>query len=379
MKKALIVSTVSQQFTLFERGNIELLHNLGFEIHCAANYKSSNKSLDDLNIIRHHFDISRSPFSFANINAYKQLNKLIVDIQPDLIHCHSPMGGVLTRFAAGKARRRGAKVLYTAHGFHFYDGSPLFNWYIYFPVEKICSYMTDAIITLNYEDFALANKKLRSVYKYYLPGIGVNVDNIRNKAVDVKLKRSDLGIPESAKIIIHVGEFIKRKNHKTLLKAFARLTNKSDKYLLLCGKGELQKDLEKLSEELGVKDRVIFAGYRRDVIELLKSSDCFAFPSFQEGLPVSMMEAMASGVPVVCSRIRGNVDLITEGIGGFLLEPNDVNGFAKAITTILSNDNLAGNMRKKNLEKMQQYDAKNVNNEMIKIYTRFSNCTEILQ
>lgn len=371
MKKALIVSTVSRQFTLFERGNIDVLHHLGYEIHCAANYQDANEKLDELDIIRHQFDIKRSPFSFANINAYKQLKRLINDIQPHLIHCHSPMGGVLARLAARNIRKNGTRVIYTAHGFHFYQGSPLINWLIYYPVEKVCSHLTDDIITLNKEDYAFAQKKMKSTRVHYVAGIGVNVAKIINIDADNKSKKSELGISENAKIIISVGELNSNKNHETLLRAYARMANKDNIYVVLCGKGELSKKLKNLSVRLGISDKIIFAGYRNDVVELLKISNCFVFPSFREGLPVAIMEAMASGLPIICSKIRGNVDLINNDEGGFLLEPTDIDGFAKAMEQLLHNDYLCKQMGSANLVNVQQYDVKRVTSNMNKIYECF--------
>lgn len=369
MKKALIISTVCRQFYLFETGNIQVLKKLGYEVHCAANFDDANERLESLEIVRHYFDIKRSPFSIKNIKAYKQLRKIIDVLKPELIHCHSPMGGVLGRLAARNARKSGTKVIYTAHGFHFFKGAHIINWILYYPIEKILSIITDAIITLNKEDYDLAVKSLRSKKTYYVPGIGVDTRKIENIDVNIKEKRNGLGIPEDAIVLISIGEFIKRKNHETLLKSFSKIRDFNNLYLLLCGRGELEIYLKELCLKLGIEDKVIFSGYRNDIYEILKISDIFVFPSFQEGLPVSVMEAMASKLPVICSKIRGNTDLIVENEGGYLLNPSDAEGFAKAISILCQNRDKRLNIGQNNLKVIKNFDSENVKKIMEKIYT----------
>ena len=175
MKRCLIVSTVSRQFTLFERGNIEVLKELGYEVHCVANYSDATEDLKELGIIEHNIDIQRSPFSLKNIKAYKQLRNIINSDKYDLIHCHSPMGGVLARLAAKKTRKiNHTRVIYTAHGFHFFKGAPLINWMLYYPVEKCLSKYTDCLITINQEDYNIARKKFKARKVELVNGIGVD-------------------------------------------------------------------------------------------------------------------------------------------------------------------------------------------------------------
>ena len=133
-----------------------MLHSLGFEVHAAANFNDKNERLDLLDIIRHHINIQRSPYSFGNLEAYRQLKQLMKAERFDIVHCHSPIGGVLARLAA---KYVGIPcVIYTAHGFHFYKGAPIINWLIYYPIEKILSKITDIIITINCEDYIRAKK-----------------------------------------------------------------------------------------------------------------------------------------------------------------------------------------------------------------------------
>jgi glycosyltransferase EpsD len=281
-----------------------------------------------------------------------------------VIHCHTPVGGVVGRLAARKARKKGTRVIYTAHGFHFYKGAPIKNWLLYYPVERICSHLTDILITINKEDFALAQKKMKAKCVEYVPGVGVDLEKFSKLTFDKAAKRRELGIPEDAVLLLSVGELNENKNHETVIRAIADM----DVYYIIAGKGDLQKHLQNVIDMLGARDRVKLLGYRCDVDELYKVADIFAFPSFREGLPVSVMEAMAAGVPVVASRIRGNVDLIQDGINGFLCDPSNAHSFADRIRMLLTNDALANSFSERSKEKIKKYDIENVLREAQEIY-----------
>lgn len=365
MKKILLVSTVSRQFYLFEQGNIEVLKSLGYEIHTAANFRDANERLDALDIVRHHFDIQRSPFSFRNITAYKQLKKIMKEGNYDAVHCHSPMGGVLARLAA---RAVGIKhVLYTAHGFHFYKEAPLINWLVYYTIEKFLSRFTDVLITINNEDYAVA-KNFRAKRAVYVPGVGVNTGAFARDLEVRNAYRAQLGISDNTVVLLSVGEMIKRKNHETALRAVARLNHDHIIYLIV-GRGMLWPELERLAESLGIKDKVRFMGFRNDVAHICSAADIYLFPSFQEGLPVSLMEAMAAGLPCVASRIRGNIDLLEDGKGGFLCAPDDIDGMSRAINALIESDELRNSFGSYNAERIKAFDMEIVKQEMYKIYS----------
>ncbi len=366
MKKILIVSTVSRQFYLFEQGNIEVLKSLGYEVHGAANFEDSNERLDALNIVRHPFDIQRSPFSLKNIKAYKQLKKIMKSESFDAVHCHSPMGGVLARLAAKSIGL--SPVIYTAHGFHFYDGAPRKNWLVYYNVEKYLSKFTDTIVTINKEDYSRA-KTFRAKRVIAIPGIGVDSRQFDNVKVDRNKKREELEIPEGAIVLLTIGEMIKRKNHEIALKALAKLKN-SNYIFLICGKGELENHLKDVAMNLGIEDKVRFLGFRNDIPEICIVSDIFVFPSYQEGLPVSVIEAMSAGLPIIASRVRGNTDLIEDGIGGFLHEPNDYIGISRSINRVIKDENLRSEMSKYNKIAAKKFEMSEVKKVMRLLYMK---------
>ncbi|MCD7819858.1 MAG: glycosyltransferase, partial [Lachnospiraceae bacterium] len=280
------------------------------------------------------------------------------------LHCHSPIGGVIGRIAG---KMTGTKVIYTAHGFHFYKGAPLKNWLIYYPIEKVCAYLTDVLITINREDYARAKSGLKAKKVVFIPGVGVDLKKYANTAEPETDLRKVLEIPDHMLWVLSVGEIIERKNHETLIRAVA---GTEDVYLTIAGQGPLLSQLSDLTKELGVSDRVSFLGFRTDVPALCRNADVFALPSFQEGLSKALMESMACEKPVICSRIRGNTDLVEEGRGGFLFNPRSVEDTAQALRKIQSADLKA--MGAHNREKIRQYDLDVVMERMRVIYEEIS-------
>lgn len=277
------------------------------------------------------------------MKAYFALKKLIEENDFDIIHCHTPVGGALTRLAAKDMRAKGhTKIIYTAHGFHFYKGAPLLNWLVYYPIEKYLSRYTDVLITINKEDYAIAQNKMHAKRTEYVPGVGIDIEKIKSVKVDRNKKRAELGIPKDSIMLLSVGELSKRKNHEIVIRTLPQIKDKNVIYAI-CGKGALESYLKKLADKLGVSDRVFLLGFRTDVTEICKAADIFIFPSLQEGLPVALMEAMACALPVVCSKIRGNTDLITRGRNGYLFDPDNVASFLTCLKEAMQQHNVAPN------------------------------------
>lgn len=363
MKKVLFVASVIGHFKVFHMPYIEYFKEKGYQVEAAA------KLRDDIEVcdIQHNICFERNPFKVKNFSAYRKLKKLINGDVYDIIHCHTPVAAMMTRLAARKSRKKGTRVIYTAHGFHFFKGAPLLNWLIYFPVEWICAFFTDTLITINEEDFAFAKKHLHTKDIKYVRGVGVNVDKIKNASIDYDKKREELGIPKDALAVLSVGELNSNKNHETVLRAIAALSRKDIVYVV-CGKGGKKEYLENLAKELGIAGNFISAGYRSDIPEVLKCCDIFAFPSLREGLPVSVMEAMFAGMPIVASDIRGNRDLIKDGKNGFLCRPTDVLGFAENIRRLAENKELRDSFGEQGKMLIVPFTKEEVMAEMSKIY-----------
>jgi glycosyltransferase involved in cell wall biosynthesis len=211
----------------------------------------------------HYVRLNRVPFKLSNIKGYFDIKKLIEKGNYDLISTNEPVMGVITRLAARKERRRGTKVIYTAHGFHFFKGGPLKNWIVYYPIERLMSLLTDVLVTINKEDYERA-KKFNVKKVYYIPGIGLDTKKYSECTVDKNNKRLEIGIPVDAIMLFSVGELGTRKNHEVAIRALARATNKNLFYVI-SGEGDLEQYLKNLCKELGIANRVKFLGYRKDI------------------------------------------------------------------------------------------------------------------
>lgn len=369
MKKILFISNISNKITNFSLPSIYAAKNLGYEFHMAANYSNFNDDPEKYGVKLHHIDLNRNPFSKQNITAYKQMVVLIEKEKFDVIHCNTPIGGVLGRLCGKKAGV--PKVIYTAHGFHFYKGASFINRTVFKWAEMWMARYTDTIITMNEEDYQAAQKfKLRNNGKiYYVPGVGVDTEMYQLKNVDSNELKNSLGLSLDDIVLISMGDLIDRKNYASSIQAIAKANNKK-LHFLICGKGPKLEALQKLASDLGVEKQIHFLGFRTDIKELLTIADIFFFTTYQEGLPRSMMEAMSAGLPCIASKVRGNVDLIQEGVGGFLRQPNDSEGFAKAINILASDKGLREKMSNNNREIIKQFDIENVNTIMKNIYSK---------
>lgn len=388
-KKVLLITTVSGFVPQFEMNNVKILQNMGFEVHYAANYNTpsygdDNHRLDKTGIICHQIDFVRSPFKTSNLTVYRQLCNLMQSEHFDLIHCHTPMGGVMARLAAHATKT--GPVMYTAHGFHFFRGAKPINWFCYYPIEKFLSKYTDQQICINLEDYAFAKRHFRAHYVDYIPGAGFDLSRIPKMTPnDIKKKKEELAFPSDCYILLSSGELIKRKNHETAIHAIAQLKESIPNIrYVICGHGQLADYLHNLVKELKLEKYVIFLGYREDMLEILQCADIFLFPSFQEGLPMAMLEAMASGLPVICSDIRGSRDLMNcladttnhsllpcEG-GIMVKKANDVNAYTNALIKLLTSPEQLSKMSISNALQATKFSSEKVDKKMREIYQRIT-------
>lgn len=364
-RKVLLVATVVKiHVNVFHIPCLKMFQEQGWETWVCSRNDYDNPKECVIPYCDHYVDIpfERNPLKPGNVKAYKMLREIIEKEQFDLIYCHTPVGAMLARLAGISARKKGTKVIYMAHGFHFYNGAPLLNWMLYYPVEKFLSRFTDGLITINQEDYRRA-QKFHAGKTILIPGVGIDLDKFQKKEPTRQEIRNKLGIPESKIILMSVGELTKRKNHMVMIEALARL-KEYDILYVICGDGPLKAQLRAKAEELGVRDRLKLLGFRKDIAELHKMADIFVFPSLQEGLPVAVMEAMASGLPIVASKIRGNEDLISNNQGGYLVKPTDSEQVGKAIEKMIQNPKKRKKMEERNLEIITKYGQETVLQKM---------------
>ncbi len=364
--KILYVTTISNTVNAFMIPHIKMLFEQGHHVDIACNIQREiDKGLVELGCRVHDISFSRSPLNKTNVRAYRELKKLIIDEKYDLVHTHTPIASAITRLVCKNIK--GTKVFYTAHGFHFHKGAPIKNWLIYYPLEKWLAKHTDTLITINKEDFERAKSNFKAKRVEYLPGVGLDVNSIKNTSVDKLTKRKELDIPIEAFVLLSVGELNKNKNHEVVIRALERIDN-SEVHYIICGKGQLETNLKDLCVELGIEKRVHLLGFRKDIIEICKVSDVFVFPSNREGLSVALMEAMACGLPIVCSNIRGNIDLIEDGVNGYLATNNVSKEYTENLTKLIDNRELIKNMKYRNLLKVNDCALNSVLDNLKVIY-----------
>ena len=378
-KKALFIASVASMLDNFNRENINILLSMGYEVTIASNFHTeedinSQEKTDGFVSEMRAMGVSIVQIDFTrkirNIRQQAksagQVGKLL-EQQFDIVHCHSPICAALTRVNYRRYRKEyGGKLVYTAHGFHFYKGAPLKNWLLYYPVEWLCSWWTDVLITINKEDYRRAKRRLHAKRTVYVPGVGVDTEKFRPDAVCRERKRAELGLKETDTMILSVGELNKNKNHAVVIRALAEVNNKSLHYFI-AGQGMLKEEMLQLADNLKICSRVHLLGYRTDVPELMQAADIYVLPSVREGLNVSLMEAMASGLPCIAGRIRGNTDLILES--NCLAEAENAGDWIRALenmTACVKNGKTP--YGEENRKRMKKYDILYVNKKMKQIY-----------
>ena len=364
-----MLASVASMIDQFNMPNIQLLQSLGYTVDVVADFTNPGtitkerandltKRLSAMNVQVIDVPIPRSLNPFAIISAYVRVRKLITTGNYVLIHCHSPVGGFICRLAARKERKKGTRVIYTAHGFHFYKGAPIKNWLLFYPVEWVCSWWTDVLITINKEDYERAKKHFHAKKTVYVPGVGIDTKKFAPVPNNREKIRKTLGVKDDQNMLLSVGELNTNKNHEAVIRAIQGM----EKIVyVIVGKGELEKHLKAIKEQADV--RVV--GFREDVSDFYDAADAFILPSFREGLNVSLMEAMASGLAVTCSNIRGNTDLISDA--NCLFNPRDTDNIKTAIEYAVKNKTDLG---AHNLERIRTFfDLSSVRNLISVAYT----------
>lgn len=365
MKKILYVTTVSSTINAFLVPHIKMLINNGDIVDCAFNI---NKPLDDslvrLGVNQHNIPFSRNPLGVGNIKAFKELLRIQKVKEYDIAHVHTPIAALYTRFLKIKFPK--LRIIYTAHGYHFLKGGSKLGWLIYYPIEKIMSRFTDAIININEEDYEITKNKLRPKNSYIINGVGLDLSKYKKltdeEIVEVK---KELEIKENDFVVLMIAELNKNKNHNQLINAMEILKEKYDNIkVFFIGEGKLKSDLIKIINSKYLQNNIFMLGYREDVNKLINISNIGILMSYREGLPRSLMEFMACGRKIIATNIRGCRDLICNDSVGTLVNIDDYKLTAKAIEKYyLLND------KKFDIpEEIKKYDINNVNEELSNIY-----------
>lgn len=371
MPRILFVSNTAN-FSKFNRPIMQKLRSEGWIVDYASMGEESVLDCDN----DYKINIARSPFSFKNFKGIKELRLLLENNKYDIIHCHTPMGGVIARAAARKLwKQKRVKIIYTAHGFHFYKGAPLLNWILYYPVEKWYSHFTDLLITIVPEDYEFAKKKMNCDVEM-INGVGVNLERFIPLTLEQKsIIRAKNGFTDNDFIITIVAETNKNKNQIMLLREIKNLSKAIPNLKVLIIGKETLPIARNYVESQQLEQIVYFLGYRNDIPELTGMSSVAFSASIREGLPVNIIEAMACGVPIVASINRGHTALLKDGINGYLFPINSSKQMCGKLLAIYNDSVNAHKLGQAALDTSKKYDVYLVLKKMMEIYNNLMKVT----
>ncbi|WP_210127932.1 MULTISPECIES: glycosyltransferase family 4 protein [unclassified Staphylococcus] len=346
MKIVQIAAIESTHIKLLKALNEESIKK-GAEVHCVCTTGNKKKELQKQGVIVHDIKIDRKISLLGNIKSIYRMLKLFKKLKPDIVHTHTPVASVLGRIAAKLAKV--PNIIYTAHGFYFHDGMSKKTYFIYFHIEKIIGKIcTDYIFTQSREDYLTAKKnnflrkKKQNNYFHISNGIDLNnefnINNISEKKIkDIKLKHN---IKKGDIIVTFIGRLVKEKGILDLLEAYSKLESKNVKFIIIgsLSDSERDKDTIKIIEKYKKNSDVIFTGQISNINEYLTLSDIYCLPSYREGMPRSIIEAMAMKNAIIATKIRGSREEVVENETGYLIPLKSSKYIASKI------DNLVGNV-----------------------------------
>lgn len=381
-KRALQLASVASMIDQFNIPNIEILQSLGYKVDVVADFTNPGtitkeraedlkKRLNDMGVKVYDIAIPRSLNPIAIMKAYRKVRYLLYKKSYNLLHCHSPIGGVIARQAAKGLRKSGLKVIYTAHGFHFYEGAPLKNWIVFYPIEKHYSRYTDVLITINKEDYKRASEKFKAKKTVKIPGVGVDTEKFAVCKVDRAAKREELGVKDSDFLLLSVGELSERKNQKIVIDALHKMKGEGsieNIVYLAVGKGDQEEEFKRLIKEYDLNNHIKLLGFRTDIDELCETVDCFVHPSIREGLGIAPLEAMAAGLPLISAAVNGIKDYTEDGVSGCCVNPTSVDEMVSAIKKMHRDKGFRDMCASNNWKTAKTFDIKNTDEIMQKIY-----------
>jgi glycosyltransferase involved in cell wall biosynthesis len=304
---------------------------------------------------------SRNPLAATNwLRAPQTVRAVVTANQYDLIHVHTPIPAFVTRYALRRWRTRtNPKIIYTAHGFHFHDRGGFLKNLIFRSLERIGGRWTDSLVVINRADEHAARRhRLVAPGKLmYMPGIGIDLSYYDARTVnlaEIAGVRRELRLSDGQPLVTMLAEFTANKRHCDALEAFAAWNHPTAR-LAFAGYGPLMESVRRLAESHGVANRVSFLGFRRDIPALIRASTMVILPSLREGLPRSVMEALALETPVVGTDIRGTRDLLSEG-AGLLVQPRNTKQLSEAMAWVTNYPEEARAMARRGRSRISEYD-----------------------
>lgn len=367
MKKVLFVATVYTHLANFHKPYMKMFQDNGYEVHALANSNEGRMNeIEELGVTCHNFEFSRNVLSRDNLRNLKKLSNILND-DYDLIHTHTPIASFISRYVLRKNKR--TKVVYTAHGFHFFSGAPIKNWLFFYLAEKIARKWTDALIVINEEDL---NNAIRMGYienenVFYIKGVGVD-KILFHRNLHKRYVRKELSIPEDAFIFTIVAELNENKNQEFILRNWDNIyTKNKNAYLLLIGHGKNEEKYKEYINQYKLKQAMVL-GFRKDIPNILNESNVALLLSKREGLPKSLMEALSLGKPIIATNVRGNRDIVKHGYNGFLINLDDDDDLRLKCETLIENKSLIKKLEYNATKSFEQFEIKNVMSSYKEIY-----------
>lgn len=312
-------------------------------------------------------DLVRPVAPHRDLRALAGLRRAIRDFRPDVVHTHSSKAGVLGRLAA---RREGVPVVvHTVHGFGFTPLQPAVKRIAYFAVERLAARWTDHFVTvseLNRRrglELGLWGEAEATVIR-----AGVDLARFRNPG-DGAATRRRLGLPAGAPLVVQIGNFKPQKAPLDFVRAAAAIAGeRPEAVFVMVGDGRLRGPAERLAEELGLTGRIHFTGWFDDVPGLLASTAVSVLSSRHEGLPCSVVEALAAGVPVVATAVDGTPEVVRPGVNGELVAAGDPGALARAVLGLLADEDRRRQMAAAATDGLEAFDRDHMVRQLEELY-----------
>lgn len=348
-KKVLMTASTFHHISHFHMPYVKAFHDMGWEVHIGGAGESAGLDCAD-EIISLPFE--KSFFSAANFKAARRLRGYIRRSGYDLIICHTSLAAFFTRLAAVGIKRQ-TKIINVVHGYLFDDGTPVLKSAVLKLAEYVVAKQTDLAITMNEWDYKWASAHRAAKSVSFVHGIGYDAGRGKNCPEEY-----DFGLTKDDYVLIYPAEFSKRKNQAMLIRAMRLLQDRVK--LILPGKGAMLDECKALAKSLGLEKRVVFPGYIQNVPAALRHADAAVTSSRSEGLPFNVLEAMNCALPVVASDVKGNRDLVRDGINGLLFPYDDEAAFAAAVEKLMNDEALGTRMGKTGQAMAEKYSIEKI-------------------
>lgn len=364
-KKILFCASTTTHIKNFHLPYLKAFHESNYEVWVASNKNESIPYADKVIAL----PFRKSFINLQNIKAMIAVRKILRDESFTIVSTHTTLASAIVRTAILLLHKKcRPKVFNTSHGYLFHENDGLKKW-VYLLPEKICAHVTDVLMVMNHEDYDIAQKhKLYKDRLYYINGMGIDLMRFTSVSQEERSNlRKKQGISEKDFLFVYAAEFSKRKNHRTLIRSFANVCKQlSNVWLILAGEGVMIEECKMLVNELHIEKRVCFLGYVKDIRNLYAICDASVSTSLIEGLPFNVMEAMACGLPVIASNIKGHRELIDDGVTGFLF--NNKTELENQMVKIYSNIVLRKRIGYLSLQKVMQFGIDKVLAQIMEIY-----------